>query len=103
MNDNSLEYLEDSDDYKKLLSVRRKTALPLAYAMLGVYYAYILVIAFKPEVFAVKIGDGHTTIGMITGLGVILFSFIITGIYVHKANTVLEPLTEKIHEKFGGR
>lgn len=102
MNDNSLDFLQDTDEYKELISTRRKLAWPLAALMLVVYYAYIMIIAFDPEIFAEKIGDGHTTVGMVTGLGVIIFTFIVTGIYVHKANTILEPLTEKLHEKVGG-
>jgi uncharacterized membrane protein (DUF485 family) len=38
---------------------------------------------------------------MVLGLGVILFCMVITGIYVHYANTVLEPLERAIRQKAG--
>lgn len=67
--------------------------------MLAVYYGFIMVIAFAPDVFAQKIGSGHTSLGILVGFAVIIFSFVITGIYVRKANKELEPLTEDLHKK----
>ena len=99
---NNLERLQASEDYKKLVETRSKIMWPLAILMFAVYYGFIMVIAFTPDVFAVPIGEGHTTLGIVVGLGVIIFSFIVTGIYVHKANTVLEPLTDKLHKKMEG-
>lgn len=88
--------LKDSEEYKTLIAERGKSKWTLAVAMWVVYYGFILVIAFAPDIFAIKIGD-HTSLGIAIGLGVILFSFFVTGIYVKKANKVLEPLTEKLH------
>lgn len=102
MIEKKLDALRHTDEYKALVAARSKIAWPLTFLMLGVYYAYILVIAFAPDVFAQKIGEGHTTVGIVVGLGVILFSFVLTGIYVHKANTVLEPMTEELHKKAEG-
>lgn len=100
MLDEKLKDLSESGAYKNLCQRRAKTVWPMAIIMLAVYYAYILVIAFAPEVFANKIGDGHMTLGMAVGLGVILFTFIITGIYVHRANVELEPMVEDIQKRF---
>ena len=101
MVEKKLNDLRNSDEYKTLLETRKKMTKPLAISMLVVYYVYILVIAFAPEVLAKPLGDGPTTMGIAVGLGIILFSFIVTGIAVHAANTELEPLTKKLHEKFG--
>ena len=100
--DEKLEVLRNSEEYKTLISKRSKSKWSLAALMLMAYYGFVMVIAFEPEIFAKKIGEGHTTLGIVVGLGVILFSFLITGLYVHKANKVLEPLTEKLHGKAGG-
>ncbi len=99
-----LKELQDSEEYKELISTRSKTKWPLAVLMLVVYYGFIMILAFHDktgEIFAQKVGEGHTSVGIAVGLGVILFSFIVTGIYVRKANKVLEPLTQKLHEKAG--
>lgn len=103
MSSQKLEKIIDTPEYKRLVETRSGLVWPLSITMLIVYYAYILVIAFAPELLAEKVSaNGHTTYGIVAGLGVILFSFLITGIYVHKANTVLEPLAEKLHKASGG-
>lgn len=96
----------NSEVYKELISTRKKITRPLALLMLAVYYIYILVIAFSPETLAAPVGDGPATLGIVVGLGIILFSFVITGIAVHLANTRLEPLTQTLHrlaEGHGGQ
>lgn len=98
---NKIEELRNSEEYKTLIATRSKNKWFLATLMLIVYYGFVLVIAFWPDLFAYKIGIGHTSLGIATGLGVILFSFVITGIYVRLANNVLDPLTKKLQEKAG--
>ena len=103
MSSTDLETIKKSSEYQQLVQTRTRLVWPLSALMLAVYFAYILVIAFAPEILAVKVSpDGHTTYGIIVGLGVILFSFLITGYYVHKANTVLEPLAHKLQQNIGG-
>tara|TARA_Y100001001_G_scaffold142338_1_gene146956 strand:- start:2256 stop:2573 length:318 start_codon:yes stop_codon:yes gene_type:complete len=97
----SQEDIRNNEDYQTLIRERSKSKWSLAALMLIVYYGFITVLAFKPELFASPIGDGPTSLGIVTGLGVIVFSFLITGYYVHKANTVFEPLTKKIQEQAG--
>ena len=53
---------------------------------------------FSEGLLAQSVGGGHMSVGILVGLIVIFFSFVITGIYVHKANTVFEPLSKKLHE-----
>ncbi len=43
-----------------------------------------------------RLGEGVTTIGMPIGLGVIVFTIVITGIYVRRANSEYDALTEQI-------
>ena len=93
--------LKNSEEYKELVATRSQSKWFLASLMMIVYYGFVMIIAFNPEFFAQKVGEGHTSLGIVVGLGVILFSFLITGIYVQKANRVLEPLTHKLHEKAG--
>jgi uncharacterized membrane protein (DUF485 family) len=91
--------LKETTEYQDLIRKRSKSKWSLAFLMLAVYYGFILIIAFAPDFFAQKVGLEHTSLGIVVGLGVILFSFIITGIYVNKANNEFEPLTEKLHKK----
>ncbi len=69
----------------------------LACITLLVYFSFILVIAFVPEWFARPISEGSIiTWGIPCGLGVIFLSFILTGIYVFRANGEFDHLTRDI-------
>jgi uncharacterized membrane protein (DUF485 family) len=82
--------------YQQLKSRRSRFGWLLAIAMLIVYYGFILLVAFNKPLLATRLGEGVTTIGMPLGLGVIVFTIVITGIYVRRANKEYDDLTEQI-------
>ncbi len=98
-----LETIRQLPEYAALTRARKKIMWPLSLATIAAYFALILTIAFHPTTLGTPIGNGVTTIGMVLGLGIILFCMLITGIYVYYANRVLEPLTKAIVEKAGGK
>ena len=61
-----------------------------------VYYGYIALIAFNKPFLAQPIGAGVTTLGIPIGMGVIIFTIVITGIYVRRANGEYDRLTAEI-------
>ena len=67
--------------------------------MLVVYYGYIALIAFDKAFLATPLGAGVTTIGIPIGVGVILFTIIITGIYVRRANNEFDAMKEALIEE----
>lgn len=95
------ETIRQMPEYAALTRARKKIMWPLSLATIVAYFALILTIAFDPASLGNPIGDGVTSIGMVLGLGVILFCMVITGIYVYYANRVLEPLTRAIVQKAG--
>jgi uncharacterized membrane protein (DUF485 family) len=82
--------------YQELKARRSRFGWLLAVAMLIVYYGFILLVAFDKPLLATRLGEGVTTIGMPLGLGVIVFTIVITGIYVRRANREYDDLTEQI-------
>ena len=82
--------------YQELKAKRTSLGWWLALAMMVVYYGFILLVAFNKPFLAQRLGDGVTTIGMPIGLGVIVFTIVITGIYVRRANTEFDRLTDEI-------
>jgi uncharacterized membrane protein (DUF485 family) len=82
--------------YQELKAKRTSLGWWLALAMMVVYYGFILLVAFNKPFLAQRLGEGVTTIGMPIGLGVIVFTIVITGIYVRRANTVFDRLTDEI-------
>ena len=82
--------------YQELQSKRNRLAVILTILMLVVYYGYIALIAFDKEFLAQPIGAGVTTLGIPIGFGVIVFTVLITGIYVYRANSEYDRLTAEI-------
>ena len=82
--------------YQELKSRRSRFGWWLTLAMMIVYYGFILLVAFDAPFLATRLGDGVTTIGMPIGLGIIIFTIVITGIYVRRANNEFDALTEQI-------
>lgn len=65
-------------------------------SVLLVYFSFILVIAFNPIFFSQKFGNSNITIGIICGFFIIIFSIILTFIYVLVSNTILDGLRNEI-------
>ena len=86
----------------KYLELRRKRNVfgwTLTLAMMVVYYGYIALIAWNKPFLSQPLGTGVTTIGVPIGMGVIIFTIVITGIYVRRANNEYDALTRAILEE----
>ena len=82
--------------YQELKAKRSSFGWKLTWAMMIVYYGFIGLIAFDKSFLAQKMGNGVTTIGIPIGFGVIVFTVIITAIYVRRANSEYDDLTAEI-------
>jgi uncharacterized membrane protein (DUF485 family) len=67
--------------------------------MLVIYFGFIFIIAFAPKVLAVPLGAGVTTVGIPVGPFVIIAAFVLTGIYVRRANSEFDTMTRQIIER----
>lgn len=94
--DQMIQRVQSNPKYQRLRSVRNRFAWILTIMMLIVYYGYVGLIAFDKELLAMPMGVGVTTWGMPIGLGVIVFTVVLTGIYVYRANTEFDAITEQI-------
>ena len=99
MSDPVVERILQHPKYLELKSKRNRFGWLLAVLMLIVYYGYIALIAFNKPFLAQPIGDGVTTLGIPLGMGVIVFTIVITGIYVRRANSEYDALTEQIAKR----
>jgi uncharacterized membrane protein (DUF485 family) len=82
--------------YKELKSKRSAFGWWLSLAGMVAYYGFILLVAFDKPLLAQKLGSGVTTLGMPLGVAVIVFTIVITWIYVRRANSEFDALTEEI-------
>ena len=99
MEDDLVRRIKANPEYHRLVSRRSRYGWTLAVIMLVVYYGYILLIAFNRDFLATRIGAGVMTWGIPIGLFVIVFTVLITGIYVRRANGEFDELTASIREK----
>jgi len=82
--------------YHELKSKRSGFGWWLTLAGMVAYYGFILLVAFNKPLLAQKIGGGVTTVGMPLGVAVIVFTIVITWIYIRRANSEFDSLTDRI-------
>ena len=87
-------------DFHALERKRSRFSWLLASIVMLIDCSFILVIAFAPELFAIPVSEGKIiTWGIPVGLFVILFSFLLTGVYVYRANNEFDQITKDIVDR----
>ena len=96
MSDPIVDKIQSHPKYLELKKKRNSFGWLLTILMMVVYYGYIALIAFDKPLLAQRIGAGVTSLGVPIGLGVIIFTVVITAIYVRRANSEFDDLTADI-------
>jgi len=99
MDEDIVQAVKADPNYQKLVRTRSRYGWTLTWAMMAVYYGFILLVAFNKEFMGSRFGAGVMSWGMPIGLAVILFTIVITGIYVRRANSEFDELTAAIRER----
>ena len=96
MQEDWIQRVVSNPKYQELKSKRSSFGWWLTLSMMVVYYGFILLVAYDKPLLATKIGAGIITLGMPLGIGVLLFTIIITNLYVRRANSEFDDLTQQI-------
>ena len=97
MNDSIYQRIDNNPRFKELVAKRERFAGLLSVIMLGLYAAFILLIAFEPHLLGTKISaDSSVTWGIPLGVGIIVTAFVLTGVYVRRANGEFDRLNQEI-------
>jgi uncharacterized membrane protein (DUF485 family) len=89
--------IKNNSKFKALIRKRGRFGWQIAIAMLIVYYAFILTVAFAPQLLGTPIAAGSSiSIGIPLGALVLVIAFVLTGLYVRRANTEFDDLTRQI-------
>lgn len=97
MNDLIYQRIEDSVHFRELVEKRQRFATILSLIVLVIYVGFILLIAFAPGWLGTPLHAGTSvTRGIPIGVGVILISFILTGVYVWRANGEFDRLNNEV-------
>lgn len=103
MNDVIYERIEKSALFKELVHKRQRFALLLTVIMLILYYGFILLIAFAPGWLGTPLHAGTSvTRGIPIGIGLIVVSFLLTGVYVWRANGEFDRMTRELLKEVKG-
>ena len=94
------EGIAQSTQFRQLVSERTRFSWILTGLMLVVYFGFIGLIAFDKSLLAVKIGT-TSSLGLVLGVGVIVFAFILTGLYVARANSRYDALSAELKRSLG--
>lgn len=93
--DHRLDRIAEHPIFKTLVHDRTRFGWILTGLMLFVYFGFIGLIAFDKALLATKVG-GTASLGFYMGMFVIVFAFVLTGIYVARANTRYDRLSAEL-------
>ncbi len=97
MNDTIYQRIESSAHFRELIEKRQRFAMILSLIMLVIYVGFILLIAFAPGWLGTPLHAGTSvTRGIPIGIGVIIISFVLTGVYVWRANSEFDRLNNAV-------
>ena len=81
--------------FRKLVKNRWNISLTLTFLMLFVYIGFLMVVAYQKETLKMPVGDS-LNLAIIVGIGIIIFSWLITGVYVYWANNYYDAAVKEI-------
>ena len=97
MNELSTSKIENNPKYHELVKQRDALSWTLTVLVLIIYFGFILMVAFAGDFLRTPISATSVIpLGVPIGVGVILASIVLTGIYVYRANQTFDPLIKQI-------
>jgi uncharacterized membrane protein (DUF485 family) len=91
-----LDRISKNPKFLEFVAMRSRYGIIMSIISAAAYYGFILLVAFDKPLLATKIGAGVMTLGVPLGVGVIVFTIILTWIYVRRANTEFDATNEAI-------
>lgn len=89
--------IQNNPKYLQLVKQRDTLSWTLSALVFIMYFGFTLMIAFTPDIITQPISDTSVIpLGMILGVGVIVASALLTGVYVYKANGTFDPIVQEI-------
>lgn len=89
--------IQNHPKYHELVKKRDTLAWTLSAIVCLIYFGFILMVAFASDFLTQPFAAGSVIpVGMPIGVGVILASCLLTGVYVYRANQTFDPLIDEI-------
>ncbi|AXS78764.1 DUF485 domain-containing protein [Dechloromonas sp. HYN0024] len=88
--------------FAELVGKRTRFAIILSLVVLVPYYTFMFLVSTQPQLFASKIVDGGIiTIGWPIAALIIIGGWLLTGVYISRANGEFDSLTQEILKEAG--
>ena len=95
MDERQVEEILRNPKFKEMVAKKSKLSWTLTAIMLFVYVGFMLLVGYNKEFLLMPISPGAvTTWGIPLGLGIIVLSFVLCGVYSYIANAKLDQLNE---------
>lgn len=83
--------------FDALVRTRGKFAWTLTTIVLVAFYGFVMVVAFAPQILGRPVAEGATiTVGIVAGLSMFVGFWILTFVYVRRANSEFDTLTAEL-------
>ena len=98
MSQNSIQVkIRSNPKFAELVGKRTRFAIILSLVVLVPYYTFMFLVSTQPQIFATKIAEGSViTIGWPIAALIVVCGWLLTGVYVSRANGEFDSLTEEV-------
>lgn len=90
--------------FQALVRARSRLGWSLTAVIFVVYFGFILLVAFNKEdggILSTRVGGGTTSIAILAGLGILVFTFLLNGLYILIANSKFDRMTDELRQEVG--
>lgn len=88
--------IQKNPKFTELVTKRERLAWTLTGILLVLFFGLFMTVAFNPSVLAIRLGDGFVTTGLLIGLAQFILFWVLTALYVSRANSEFDTLTEQL-------
>ena len=89
--------IRSNPKFAELVGKRTRFAVILSLLVLVPYYTFMFLVSTQPQIFAAKIGEGSViSIGWPIAALIIVGSWLLTGVYISRANGEFDSMTQDI-------
>lgn len=91
------ERMRANPKFRELVARRGRFAWTLAIVVLAMFYGFVMIVAFNPGALGQPVAEGSKlTVGVAAELFMFIFFWVLTAVYVRRANTEFDALTQEV-------
>ena len=91
------ERMRANPKFRELVARRGRFAWTLAAIVLVMFYGFVLTVAFSPTTLGQPVAEGSMlTVGVAVELFMFILFWVLTAVYVRRANTEFDALTQEM-------